>query len=179
MALWLVTGIPGSGKSTTARALARSVGRGVHIEGDLLQRMIVSGGVPPRPEADAESERQIGLNIRHQCMLARSFRAESFAVVIDYVVANRRRLDQYLGLLAPEQVALVVLCPSMETAEARDLARTTKRVLPAWRHLADEIRAELSGTGLWLDNTGLSVEETVRQIHAGSRTARISHQSSA
>jgi hypothetical protein len=54
--------------------------RGAHIEGDPLQRLIVSGGVPP-PRASPESERQIDLNLPNQCSLARSFLAEGFAAM--------------------------------------------------------------------------------------------------
>ena len=40
----VVTGIQAAGKSTVARMLAQRFGRGVHIEADVLQQMIVSGG---------------------------------------------------------------------------------------------------------------------------------------
>lgn len=42
-ALIVVTGIMAAGKSTVARLLAKSFPKGVHVEADVLQQMVVSG----------------------------------------------------------------------------------------------------------------------------------------
>ena len=162
--VWIVSGIPGSGKSTTARALAASQPRGVHIEGDLLQRMIISGGVPPRPDHDDEAERQIGLSIRNQCLLARSFLDAGFAVVIDYVVTNADRLGEYQRLLASHDPELLILAPGPAVAAARDGSRVGKNVLSHWRHLDNEMREQLGSVGRWIDNSELTVSETISEI---------------
>jgi predicted kinase len=161
---WLLTGIPGSGKTTTAAALAGRFSRGAHISGDQLQNLIVSGNVPPNPFGDGESDRQIDLCVRNQCLLATSFRADGFAVVIDYVIASAARLAGYLELLPDEPVGLVVLAPSIGVARARDRERPDKHVLSAWAHLHDQLAQELGDRGLWLDTSTMTVADTVDVI---------------
>ena len=79
---WLITGIPGAGKTTVARLLAERLERAVVIEGDLLQGWIVSGNVWPGQEPAAESSRQIHLNMRNQCLLAQSYAGAGFTPII-------------------------------------------------------------------------------------------------
>jgi predicted kinase len=163
---WLITGIPGSGKTTTAAALAGRFTRGAHISGDQIQNLIASGNVPPNPFGDEESDRQIDLCVRNQCLLATSFRAEGFAVVIDYVIASAARLRTYLELLPDEPVGLVVLAPSIAVARARDRERPDLHVLSAWAHLYEQLGQELGDRGLWLDTSSMNVTATVNAILA-------------
>jgi chloramphenicol 3-O-phosphotransferase len=162
--VWLINGIPGAGKSTTARALASRFPRAAHVEGDSLHEMIVSGKVLPGGQPQEEEARQIHLCVRHQCLLACSFAAADIVPVLDYVVVNRERVEEYRSQLPGLQLHLVTLTPGIETALARDLARPEKTVAAVWVHLDAIIRAELSGVGLWLDNSTLTLEETVDAI---------------
>ena len=93
---WLVTGIPGAGKTTTSAALAGRFRHGAHVPGDVIQHLVVSGNAPPNPFGDAESNRPTDLCVRNQCLLARSFRGEGYAVVIDYVIGSEERFQTYL-----------------------------------------------------------------------------------
>jgi len=168
---WLITGIPGSGKTTAAAALAGRFTRGAHISGDQIENLIVSGNAPPNPFGDAESDQQIDLCVRNQCLLATSFRAEGFAVVIDYVIASEARLATYLERLPDEPVGLVVLAPSIAVARARDRERPDKHVLSAWAHVHDQLGQALGDRGLWLDTSNMTVAATVNTILARQHEA--------
>ena len=162
--IWLITGIPGAGKTIAARLLAGRFQRGVHIEGDLFLDHAVSGGVRPGDEPIAESERQLRLTWRNQCLLARSYVEAGFDVVIDYVISSRSTLQEFRSQLTSLVLHLVVLTPGKETAIERDLHREKSQsfkeelgigLAEYWSFIEDEMTAELGGTGFWIGNAKL------------------------
>ena len=92
--LIVITGIMAAGKSTIARLLAQRFPRGVHIEADVLQHMIVSGGAwvsqnsPDNPQG--EVERQLRLRLKNMCLLGKSFFEAGFTVVLDDIILGDR-----------------------------------------------------------------------------------------
>ncbi|MFF1476813.1 AAA family ATPase [Streptomyces sp. NPDC058301] len=163
--VFLVIGIPGSGKSSVSAELARRFPLGAHIEGDHLQDLIVAGGRLPSPEEDVEADRQLLLRARNASVLARSFHDAGVVAVIDDVVVRRAHLEFYREHLKDLPLRLVVLAPAADVV-ARRVAERDKVLADDWSFLDDALRRELAGEGTWFDSSELTLEETVDAILA-------------
>ena len=162
-AIFIVSGIPGAGKTTVSRLLAERFERGVHIEADLLQKLIAAGSVWPDQEPADEAKRQLRLRGRNVCMLANSFFEAGFTSVIDDVVIGSR-LEEFQADIRNRPLLFVVLAPRPDVVERRDSERPEKQVFHIWGHLDEALRKETPQVGLWIDSSDQSAEETVDEI---------------
>ena len=160
----IVSGLPGAGKSTTARLLAEQLGRGAHIEADKLQEFIVAGGVWPQGDRDMtpEAERQSCLRLHNARLLARSFAQHGFAALIDDIVIGQR-LEQAIEELSGTSFGFVMLLPEFELVRSRWRSIGSPFV-DRWGWIDDEIRTRTRRVGLWLNTTNFTPEQTVREI---------------
>ena len=169
--VFIISGIPGAGKTTVARMLAESFERGVHIEGDVVgHQFIASGLVAPHQEPVEERERQLNLRRRNIVLLANSFLKESFVVVVDDVVLSSSVLTFYKESLN-SPIKFVQLCPHPDVISRRDAARE-KHVYDIWAHLQSDLE-QMPREGLWIDTSQMTADATVQAIHAGQAEALI------
>jgi predicted kinase len=160
----VISGLPGVGKSTTARLVAARVDRSAHIEADRLQQMIVTGGVwPDGSEAiSEEASAQLALRLHNACLLARSFLDAGFTAIIDDIVIADR-LVQLLADLDGLPVRYIMLAPPFEHVRQRWIDMGSP-FADAWGWIDDEVRLRTKRTGLWIDTADLTPEQTADEI---------------
>ena len=173
-AVFLITGPSAAGKSTVARLLAERFARGVHVEGDVFRRSIVTGRHEPTPDLSPDALAQLRLRYRLAATVADAYFEAGFTVAVDDVAAGPL-LSEYLSFIESRPLHVVVLTPSVETIAARDASRDTS-AYEQWS--VDELHAGfVDGTpriGLWLDNSEQTPTETVDAIlaHAENSVSR-------
>lgn len=180
--VFLISGVPGAGKTTAARLLARSFPLAAHIEADEIQNLIISGGLHPQEDPQEEAARQYRLRTTNVSLLADSFARASSVPVIDDTVVERARVFDYVADLETSPLRLVLLSPPLEVALNRDRTRGYKQVGHLWGHLDAVMRDQMAGLGLWLDNVALTLSRPSRRSSSAStrrsyRTSRASRAS--
>jgi broad-specificity NMP kinase len=161
-AIYLISGLPGAGKSSVSNRLAKRFERGVHIEADLVQQMIVAGSVWPEWEPREEAMRQFDLRRRNVSMLADSFFDAGFTPVIDDIVIGSR-IDEYVSGLRGRPLLVVMLVPRPDVVRKREILRK-KHVFDKWAHLDDVMRRETARGGWRLDSSDMTADATVDAI---------------
>jgi predicted kinase len=170
---YLLTGLPGAGKSTVARLLALHFDRAAHIDIDLVFHHFTVSGLAEPSTPTGESARQAELAAANAGALARNYLAAGYVCVLDGALAMRGEIRACQRALAPSPLHLIVLAPPPGVSEQRDAQRSGKHVAGLFRHLGPLLDSELAGTGLWLDTSGQTPLDTVRVILARGAAGRL------
>ena len=171
-AVYLITGPMAAGKSTAARLLAARFPRGVHLEGDLFRRSIVTGREEVTPELRPGAMEQLRLRYRLAAAAADTYAEAGFTVALEDVVAGSV-LGDYRTMIRHRPCHVVVLLPSAEAVAGREAGRREKGY-GAWR--VEELYQGFAGStprvGTWLDTTAMTPDETVDEILARTTIRR-------
>jgi adenylate kinase family enzyme len=157
----IISGPPGSGKTTLAAALAPHIPRCVHLQTDWFYAAIKTGYVEPWLAAAEQQNRTV---VQAAAQAAVEYARGGYFVVLDGVVLPWAR-EIYDAAMRAEQceLAFLVLLPSPEETTRRGMSRRIDH------GLTPEVYAEMHrqfaevnfDAELVLDPTALSVEELV------------------
>lgn len=159
-----VTGVPGAGKTTVARALARSFARGAHVEEDWVWWWLTMSGAAGRSDEEAFKRERGQVFLRHVGSLVDNFATEGFVPIVDGAIMRRSWLGDRLAQIQTRPALLVVLAPSEETSRSRDATRSGVTFYEEYPDFVNSLATEFGGLGLWVDSAGLGLEETVALI---------------
>lgn len=163
-AIYLITGVMASGKSTVAELLASKMEKGVHLRGDVFRRMIVSGRAEMSAQPSDEAIRQLHLRYRLAADAAKTYYDNGFSVILQDNYYGED-FSYILNMLRDYPVHVVVLCPNVETVKKREKMRGkigyTGFTVEA---LYADFMKETPKIGFWLDTSEQSPEQSVETI---------------
>jgi len=166
--LVVITGAQAAGKTTLGREVAALLPRAVHVDGDAIQRFVISGAIPfdlPPPPGATE---QLFLRYEGALAVARVYRYAGFdAVVTDNIFEEQ--LTEFINLAfadeSTDRLYLVMLDPAVDVIWARYEERPgggyTDSITPEGLKEAVGRTARL---GLWLDNGNQTIADSSAEI---------------
>jgi hypothetical protein len=128
--IWVICGNSCAGKTTTARLLAQRLPLAAHVEGDEMQRLIVSGcrwavpsdSDPGTGRLTGEAGAQYVLRIRNACLVAAAFADAGVTAIVTDTIINEG-FESLTEVLRGRPVNFVVLRPRVTVLQQRGIDR--------------------------------------------------------
>ena len=110
----LITGAPGSGKSTIARLLTQHFSKSLHLQVDHLREMMVNGIELPGGSWTDEATKQFHWARNTAIFMAQSYANQGVDVVIDDVCVPAEFAEHYEPLFNDPLARRVLLLPTAD-----------------------------------------------------------------
>lgn len=173
-AAFVISGLPAAGKTTVAGLLARRFERGVHVAGDSIREMVVTGRVDMTPDNHGGAAEQLLARYEAAIAVARVYHNAGFSVVMEDVILGAMAL-RFLALVPWPEIHFVMLTPSLDAVSKRELGRSKTAYGQGWsvRALGAVLEQDTPVFGWWLDSSELTAEDMVERILTHLEASRI------
>lgn len=160
--IYLISGVPGSGKSTIARELIGKFTKSFLIETDVLRGFVKSGYSSPT-EWTKETSEQFRLAAQNTCDLAKNADKFGFDVVIDDAVSLEQE-EIYVKELPNSR--RIWLNPSLDIILDRNSKRGKLVDEQLIRNVYERLVNRKNMVDRWIsiDSTHLTIQETLEKI---------------
>jgi chloramphenicol 3-O-phosphotransferase len=160
----ILTGPPGSGKTTIGKILANKIDNSAVVSTDSL-RYFVKNGCAEIGKGE-EWKNQLRLGAENACLLSKNFVKNGFNVFLDDVICVKERMDIYKESLEGFEVKFILLMPKKEILLKRDLERGDWAMKERAGYLHDKFTEFIKEEKCFIkiDNTNQNAKETAEEI---------------
>ena len=163
----LLTGGPGSGKSTIAKLVAKRFSRCAVINVDELREFMVSGRAPPESGWTDDSLQEFLRARATAIFMARLHASQGIEVIIDDVCVPPEFVDHYAPLFADPGARRILLNPSAATLIARMQRRRNRwdeMLIARVPQLAEQLARMPKEGWTVIDSGNWTIEQTAQAV---------------
>ena len=170
----LLTGPPGSGKTTTARSIAGSARLGAHVESDRFFRFVVGGHIEPWRR---EAHHQNTVVMQAVAAAAAAYADGGYTTIVDGIISPQWFMSPLSDALAAHghDAAYAILRPALSSCLARVTARPGSDLSSP--HVVSQLYDDFTDLGKLeehvIDVEGLAIDQVAAEVTGRFRSGAL------